>query len=374
VTNISRRTPEVKGPNMSTSRRGFLASVLVAALLWALPPPCRSEDKPQGAARDVTFLSTSDSHYREAERKAQNERNHLTILEMNSISKVAWPEKLGGDPIRPPRGVVMLGDCIDDGDRVINGKHVSPEQYQAFVADFGLDGTDGALKYPVFESWGNHDGPPEGKEKNGFSFQAQLKKRNQSRKSKSLVSNLSENGLHYSWDWEDVHFVQLGIYPADEQREGIHYSPVWHDPQGALSFLRKDLADKVGQSGRPVVLMSHCGVDTDWWVPADWKEFYEAGKPYNVILYLYGHSGTGLREWAPEGEAPKWQCINDGNTTTGFFVIQITADRLRAAYRCKEGVKVARQPDKAETYEWNGTWGWRFLLDRKLAPPTAGRR
>lgn len=337
-----------------------------ALVLAALPLLALAADKPP---RNVTFISTSDSHYREAERKAQNERNRLTLLELNDIAKRTWPAQLGGDPIQPPRGVVMLGDCIDDGDRVLEGKHVSPEQFQAFVADFGLDGTDGVLKFPVFETWGNHDGPPEGQDKLGFSFQAHLKKRNQARKAKGLLSNLSENGLHYSWDWDDVHFVMLGLYPADRQREGIRYSPVWHDPQGALTFLKRDLADKVGDTGRPVVLMSHCGVDTDWWVPADWKEFYDAAKAYNVLLYLYGHSGTGLREWAPEGETKKWQIINDGQTANGFFVIQITADRLRAAYRCKEGVKTTRNPDKTENYAWDGTWGWRFPLDRKLLPP-----
>jgi cytolysin (calcineurin-like family phosphatase) len=346
---------------MNVTRRLALASFVGVALLWTLA--ARAADKPM---RDVTFISTSDPHYREAERKANTERDHATLLEINEIAKRTWPETLGGDAIQPPRGVLMLGDCIDDGDRVINGKLVSAEQFQAFVADVGLDGTDGVLKFPVFETWGNHDGPPEGKEKNGFSFQAHLKQRNLARKAKGLISNLSENRLHYSWDWDDVHFVSLGIYAADKQREGVRYSPVWHDPQMALAFLRKDLADKVGQSGHPVVLMCHCGVDTDWWVPADWKEFYDAAKGYNVVLYLYGHSGTGLREWAPEGETKKWQIINDGQTTSGFFVIQIVGDRLRAAYRCKEGVKITRNPDHTETYEWDGTWGWRFLLDRKL--------
>ena len=327
----------------------------------------------QSKPRNITFISTSDSHYREVERKEQTERNHITILEMNQVNNLNWPEKLGGEKIQKPRGVVMLGDCVDDGDRVINGKHVTPEQNQFFLADFGLDGTDGVLKYPVFETWGNHDGPPEGKDKNGFSFQAQIKKRNQVRKEKGFISNVSENGLHYSWDWDDAHFVQLGIYPADKQREGVRYSPVWHDPQGALSFLKRDLAAKVGQSGRPVVLMSHCGFDTDWWVPADWKELYDATKSYNIILYLYGHSGTGLRDWAPERETKKWTCINDGNTTTGFFIIQIQGDHIRAGYRCKEGVKITRQPDKTEKYEWDGQWGWRFLLDRKLADAGSGK-
>jgi hypothetical protein len=46
------------------------------------------------------------------------------------------------------------------------------------------------------EGFGNHDGPPVGSEKYGFSFQAQLKKRNELRKQKGMISNVSANGLH----------------------------------------------------------------------------------------------------------------------------------------------------------------------------------
>ena len=356
---------------MNAAPRRICVGLLSAALLWALAwQALAAGERP----RDVTFISTSDPHYREAERREQTDRDRLTVLEMNEIDMRAWPEKLGGDAIQSPRGAVMLGDCIDDGDRVIKGKHVTPEQYRFFVADFGLYGGDGFLRFPVFETWGNHDGPPEGKEKHGFSFQAQLKRRNQARKAKGLITSVSENGLHYSWDWDDVHFVSLGIYPADTQREGVRYSRIWHDPQGGLSYLKKDLAENVGRSGRPVVLMSHCGVDTDWWLPADWKEFYDAAKPYNVVLYLYGHSGTGVHDWAPEGEKRKWLCINDGNTTTGFFIIQITGDRVRGAYRCKEEVETVRERDGSRSVTWSGRWGWRFLVDRKLAPHVERQR
>jgi cytolysin (calcineurin-like family phosphatase) len=323
---------------------------------------------PSGAYRDVIFISTSDCHYREANRRDNfNHLNRASIEAMNSIAGTAWPEKLGGDAIKRPRGVVVLGDCIDDGDRGTDGRHISEEQCKLFTADFGLDGTDGMLKFPVFEGWGNHDGPPAGKEKNGFSFQAQLKKRNLARKARGMISNVSENGLHYSWDWEDVHFVQLNLYPADHQRTGVRYSPVWHDPQGSLSFLKSDLAAKVGQGGRPVVLLSHCGFDTDWWVAADWKEVYDAAKPYNVLLYLYGHTGTGLRQWAPEGEQKKWTCINDGATAAGFFVIQITGDRLRAAYRTKSNLKTTKDADGTIHRQWEGKWEWRWPLDKALS-------
>lgn len=319
-------------------------------------------------ARDVTFISTSDSHYREPDHKLghHNDLNHASIEEMNKITTVSWPDKLGGGKIDKPRGVVVLGDLIDDGDRGTKERKNSEEQHKLFVADFGLDGTDGLLKYPAFEGWGNHDGPPEGKEKNGFSSQAQIKKRNLIRKQKGLICNLSENGLHYSWDWDDVHFVQLNFYPADKQNPKVKYSPVWHDPQNSLAFLKKDLAEKVGKSGRPVVLMSHCGFDTDWWIKDDWKETYEAAKDYNVVLYLYGHTGTGVRQWAPEGETRKWDCINDGHTDVGFFVIQITDDRIRAGYHCKSNLKFTKTPNAPMRHEWPGTWEWKFPLDKKL--------
>lgn len=341
------------------------AGLLVAAFgVWAAAP-----------GREVTFISTSDLHYREPDHAGgtHNDLNRASVEEINRIAGCKWPEGLGGDVIQKPRGVLVLGDVIDDGDRGGNGRKISEEQYKLFLVDFGLDGTDGLLKYPVFEGWGNHDGPPEGSEKNGFSFQAQLKKRNQIRLKKGLISNVSSNGLHYSWDWDDVHFVQLNIYPADQQRAGVHYSPVWHNPQGALSFLKQDLAQKVGRSGRPVVLMSHCGFDTDWWTKEDWADLYEAAKDYNVVLYLYGHSGTGLHDWAPPGAVKKWTCINDGQLEKGFFVIQLGGHRLRAAMRVKAGLTYAKTAGKV-THDWAGQWEWKWVLDKTIiAPPTADR-
>lgn len=324
-------------------------------------------DKP----RNVTFISTSDSHYKAFESKGWNEYNRETIEEINRVASLRWPAKLGDGKIDAPRGVVLLGDCIDDGDKVVAGRDYTAEQFKAFVAGFGLDGTDGLLKFRVYETWGNHDGPPVGKSKKSrLSFQAELKKRNALRKGKGYLANLSDNGLHYSWDWDDVHLVSLGFYPADAQNPKVRYNPTWHDPQGALAFLKKDLAKCVGDSGRPVVLMSHAGFDSNWWHAEDWKAVYDAARKYNVVLYLYGHTGTGVRYWAPAGETRKWTCINDGHTTSGFFVIQIEGDRLRAAYRCKMKAKITRNPDRTYTRKWDGQWGWKFLLDKKIAAPT----
>ena len=348
---------------------GRFRSVLLIAVLSLAAVSCGPVDRSaRGPAEttDVTFIATSDSHYDAFENEDRNARNRDTIAHMNAIAGVAWPDKLGGGPIGRPQGVVALGDLIDDGDRQKDGKNQTEPQWAYYVEDFGLDGTDGRLAYPLLETWGNHDGPPVGKERFGFSTQAHLVARNRERLRSGLIADLSANGLHGSWDWGRVHLVLTGIYPADAQHPGIRYNRVWHDPQGALEFLKTDLQKNVGDSGRPVIIMAHCGFDTDWWHKDDWKAFYEAVRPYNVIAYLHGHSGTGLRRYKPEGaDGEPLTVINTGQTENGFFVVRVTPDRLRAAYRCKRARRW-RDDDGARHYEWDGSWEWKHILDKPL--------
>ncbi len=322
--------------------------------------------------RNVTFIATSDCHYDYPDNEDRNERIRKTLRHINEITNINFPKTIGGEKIDTSRGVVIIGDLIDDGDRCTNGISITQIQWMYYEADFGLNGTDGLLNYPVYDTFGNHDGPPEGKEKCGFSVQSRLKQRNILRLEKKMISNLATNNLHYSWDWDDVHFVMVGIYPANVQNPLIKkYSPVWHNPQNALDFLKSDLVQKVGTSKRPVVIMSHCGFDTDWWHTNDWRELYETVKPYNVILYLYGHTGTGLKEWSPHGESKKIQCVNTGQTENGFFVVKITDTSIIAAYRIKHWV-IEKTPEqnianvKNQKRTWDGTYEWKFPLKKTI--------
>jgi len=322
-------------------------------------------------ARDVTFVSTSDSHYRQVDHPLGN-HNHLTratLEAVNDIQKLAWPASLGGDPIARPRAVLALGDLIDDGDSRRGYRNLTAEQFALYAADYGVTGREGLLRFPVIETWGNHDGPPVGREKHGFSVQGEIIRRNRTRKEAGILAQLSDNGLHASWDWDDVHFVLLGIYPADRQHPAVKYNAQWHDPQGALSFLRQDLALRVGSSRRPVVLLRHCGYDTDWWHKDDWAAVHEACKDHNVILHIYGHTGTGVRAWAPEGSDRRWTCVNDGQASKGFFALHLSDRRLRAAYRMKTGVVTSKDAKGAQTHSWSGGWEWRHLLDKPIDPP-----
>jgi cytolysin (calcineurin-like family phosphatase) len=275
---------------------------------------------------------------------------------------------LGGDAIAGPRGVAVLGDVIDDGDRMRDGKNQSELQFRYFLSDFGLDGTDGRLKFPVFEGWGNHDGPPVGKERFGFSFQSHLRDRNKLRMQKGLIDHISASGLHYSWNWDDVHFVQLNLYPGNVPHPQTRYSAAYHDPQGSLDFLKGDLATHVGTSGQPVIVMHHYDLQgTDWWHDEERKAYYDAIQPYNVIAVFHGHTGTGVYKWNPPGEEQVLNVVNTGQTEDGFFVVQVTGNRIRLAYRMKDGVKKIKHPNGQIRREWNGTWGWRHTHTGKLA-------
>jgi len=113
--------------------------------------------------------------------------------------------------------------------------------------------------------------------------------------------------------------------------------------------------------------MSHCGVDADWWHEEDKKAFYDVASPYHVAAYIYGHSGTGLRQWAPADDQHKLLCINDGQTENGFFVIQLQDDRMRYGFYGKQW-KTETGEDGKPIRTWTGDWVWRLTGKTELSP------
>ena len=126
----------------------WLMLVLALAAVSGMP----AEAPPKPPYRDITFIATSDVHYDAFENEDRNDRVRDTLRYLHGVTNLSWPEELGGGPIAPPRGVLVLGDVIDDGDRISQGKHQTPRQWYQFAADFGFDGTDSLLDFPVFET------------------------------------------------------------------------------------------------------------------------------------------------------------------------------------------------------------------------------
>ena len=122
----------------------------------------------------------------------------------------------------------------------------------------------------------------------------------------------------------------------------------WNDPKNALAFLKRDLAEKVGQSDRPVILFWHYGLRgwglEKWWTEEDLTTLKSAPASYNVALILHGHEHRYERyEWAGYdvvmGPAPYSPGENpeEASEPKGFLVFRVTEDSLQMAHHNARG-------------------------------------
>lgn len=289
------------------TRRHFLGRT---ALLAGLPAAPLARSAPDEEA--ATFFFVADTHYRAAETDSRvldpvsADHNRRLIDWLNRLPGTPFPESAGGGIVPEPHGVIHGGDIVDNGDKgpAVMAEKV-PIELASFLGDWGLNGGDGRLHWPVREVHGNHDSP----RGDGLVIDA-IKTRNQRRQG---VVNVSENGLHYSWDWAGVHFVALGIVVGDapEITRRRRYGAL-----GSLPFLRDDLAAQVGDSGRPVVLVHHVDVARysvpvpdekvihNEWDYGDAQAYHRSLASHRVAAALCGHThsrqlfrwdGTGNR-------------------------------------------------------------------------------
>lgn len=239
---------------------------------------------------DTHYLaSASDPAELDPVSRGYNER---VIGWLNRLPGSELPATVGGGPLPMPDGVIHAGDLIDSGDKP-GAERAQRTEMEAWEAAFGLAGGDGRLLLPVREVHGNHDSPSG----EGFVIE-RLRERTKVRPG---LANVSPNGLHYSWDWAGVHFVNLGILVGRENgaARARRFAPL-----GSLDFLIADLAGQVGESGRPIVLTHHVDVaryslppeaptaGKGEWDAAEVRAYFEALRPYRIAAILYGHTHT----------------------------------------------------------------------------------
>ncbi len=321
-------------------RRRFLAASAAALPTAALAADANAADDA------VAFFLVGDTHFladKAAPARLDARSAAVTgglVDALNRLPGTAIPAAAGGGTVLPVRGVIHAGDCTDTGDKA--DARMQATEWAAFADAYGLTGKDGRLKVPVYEVHGNHDSP----RGDGLAVQ-KIKERN---KSRPRLANVSPNGLHYSWDWGPVHFVNLGIVVgavADVARRR-RYAPL-----DSLSFLVSDLKEKVGASGRPVVVTHHVDVlryaqplpveekkaAAMEWDPADVGGFHDALKGYNVAAVLYGHThARNVYRWDGTNKAAKdgIPTFNVDNSShyagkaQAFFYFEVRGDALTA--------------------------------------------
>jgi predicted phosphodiesterase len=304
-------------PNILERRRARL--VLTASLFLTVLAGCEptggQEEAPLSPsltdANDgrVTFFIAADTHFgwRGIER-----RNRRMVEVMNALPDSPWPKSIGGR-VDTPRGVLLAGDLTENGTR---------EQWQEFLKYFGGHGSDGLLRYPVFECSGNHDRYTPWRY--GFS--------------KPVLEGVRERhgGLLYRVDWGDVTVLSLDEYPKVE----------------TCRWLAKQLDALPAQ--QRVVIFFHYGLHgpfADWWPSRHKDRFEETIRGQNVVLLAHGHYHAS-QHYAWRG----WDVVNVGSPKhlwTTFSVVRIDGDRLDVA-----------------SYDWQRSrWAWQFSRDLSPAPP-----
>jgi len=222
---------------------------------------------------------------------------------------------IGKGIVKKPRGIIMAADLINDG--AMEGK--APKQWANYAADFGVDG-EGRCNFPVFEGFGNHD-----VSEKRF-IENKIKNRNQKRMELGYIDHLSENGYHYSWDWEGILFVNVNIFPGNQWHGEADAYGRAHDPLHARDFMAEDLKDNVGNTGRPVVIVQHFRpIDYNWWTKAAADKAYRVLQDYNVVLIMCGHQGGGMNN--------TWRGIDWASSNGRLQVFHITKDTLTGLVR-----------------------------------------
>jgi len=350
------------------TRRHFLQLTATAAGSLIFAPAHRLLGRPIPAATEgISFFMIGDTHYLAAQEKPEElddvSRGYTSGLIdwLNRLPGTKWPETAGGGTIPEPRGLIHAGDLIDSGNAK-DATHQAMQQTEmaAFISDFGLNGGDGRLRWAVHEVYGNHDAP----EGTGLVIDA-MRERNRKRKD---LKKVSPNGIHHSWDWGGIHFINVGIV-VGAAKSGDHgvYAPL-----DSLEFLTADLAENVGQSGRPVVITHHVDVARycvpmndparaakNEWDFADVAAYHDALKGYHIAGIFYGHThvrrvfpwdghppAKGAAVPAPlPGGVPVFNTAKASHFNSpaqGFFHFQITdTDLIAREFATKDGWKTA---------------------------------
>lgn len=285
--------------------------------------------------RDVTFFAVADPQINIPRWGVEGTRHTIALMNATPGTPDAF-----GRPIDTPRGVIIAGDLVDD---VKNRENW--ELYKQFFDPAG----SALLRFPVFEGAGNHDLDTRQAVGTFTYVQDEIIARINRLPIPVTRDTL---GYHYSWDWDDVHMVNLHVFPGTTPRPVYDREAPWNDPKGALAFLEQDLRARVGRSGRPVIVYWHYGLRgwglEKWWTPDDLEALARVLRPYNIALLIHGHEHR-YEHYQWQGHevvmAPSTQYDPDPAqgtsvaTPKGFLVIRLAGSTLEVGYRTPDGWK-----------------------------------
>lgn len=261
------------------SRRGLHGLALAAAAVLLLG----TAGPPAATPPTITFFVASDSHFGA---RGMEEANGRLVAQMNALPGTPYPPEIGG-VVETPRGVLFTGDTTDNG-------HL--EEFATFEGFYGLTGREGLLRYPVFETIGNHD----------LNERSPVKERVRER----------HGGVNYAWDWDDLRVMCLDLYPD----------------AATVSWLTGELGRLA--SARPVILFFHYSIEgyySDFWEDEEKEAFAKAVDGHNVLAIFHGHEhGTGHYTWRGH---PVFRPGAPRHRSHSFLVVRVGPTAMSVAAR-----------------------------------------
>lgn len=245
---------------------------------------------------EFAVIFMGDTHYESSLTSDWTIRTHGQVLSMNGVMGVEYPTALGGK-VRDIAGVVHLGD-------IHNGAQQLPGSWDNFLADFGLTGVEGVLRYPIQEIMGNHDLNPVG---TGID-------------SKVIARH---GALLRRWDWGGVEFISLNMYPNTD----------------ALAWLPGELA-AIGTT-KPIVMAHHMGFGYEVNSPPTfvWREeeqelYRQVLDGYNIVAIFAGHTHNPVMSTWEGYDHYVTGSIKEGAANYYVFdVLRFKQDQMQVAER-----------------------------------------
>ena len=217
-------------------------------------PTCKDYEQ-----RRVRFLVVADPQFDngEANRKA-NQRSRETLQLMGQL--------MAND--NDIQGLIVAGDLTQ------NTRVDELAMYRDAISGF---------EEKVYDSIGNHDDMPATWYQSlacpylSNCVSAEQVRQFLNRTRETPVISRQYHGALYSWDWQDVHFIQLGLGLTTSE----FIPATGHHNYESLQFLEQDLRQLV-DSDRPVVIIMH--------IPLQQNSLLRSLlRQYRIVAMIYGH-------------------------------------------------------------------------------------
>lgn len=313
----------------------ILTSLIAICGIFAFSK-CTNQDNSEKT--EITFFVVADTHF---DPPPESDQYYHTVAinavcgTINNKEASVWPEKIDGQDtffesrgkkIAIPAGVIMAGDITDRAD---------PRALDLLKTRYQMGEGDKVINFPVFVGLGNHDLDPQHVGENADAYRqnmlAYVAERHQGPDAPVPVTNFDSATYNYSWDWQNVHFIQTHRFAGNTENGHIN----------SLNWLRDDLK-KYASDGKPVVIIQHYGFDSwsgEWWNDNKKNDLLTTIKEYNIIGIFVGHNHVA--------ENFKWNGIDifqvnnawpDSDGSGSFLICKITDQNMDAVTcRWKDG-------------------------------------